>query len=159
MKPTLDLPDAMRAGAAMRPQISCTLFGMLPTGEIGSCALGAALEGGGFATVREMDIKHRATPRDAWPRWQKIITSCPEHVTSFMCGLDYDGIAIIPHLNNPPHNWTRERIADYLDQLKQDKQQAESLIQASTQPVPDTEPEPEPEPAPAPEPEPEAVLA
>jgi len=153
----LDLPDAMRAGAAMRPQVSCMLFDITPTGEIGSCALGAALEGAGLSTVGglgglimgELRVRHTITPRDAWSHWQKVAAPCPE------CGLMCDGIAIVPHLNNPPHNWTRERIADFLDQLKQDKQQAESLIQASTQPVP----EPEPEPAPAPEPEPEPELA
>jgi len=153
MKPTLDLPAAMRAGAAMRPQVSCILFGMTPSGEMGSCALGAALEGGGLAMVKYGLAEFPISPRSAWPHWQKVVAVCPE------CHLLYDGIGIVPHLNNPPHNWTRERIADFLDQLKQDKQQAEALILASTQPVPDTEPEPEPEPAPAPEPEPEAALA
>lgn len=95
----LKLSEAIRLGATLKPQG----FGSYFSGGK-SCALGAALDAVGRAEMEEDDI---------WPELLSHIDTveCP------VCARLRDGHRIIPHLNDD-HQWTREQIADWVEQIE-----------------------------------------
>lgn len=100
----MKLSDAIREGAKLRPQG----FGsMYSDGK--SCALGAAYE----AAFGKLPMENDMPLRRRFPILASHRTSCPECEYKYIRDLG----TIITHLNDPPHLWTREAIADWLDSL------------------------------------------
>lgn len=115
----LSLSQAIRLGAMLKPQA----FGQLFDGE-SSCAQGAAADALGMG----IDTWTAGTPTiwfTSWPdnvQWMFSTTppACPE------CGQMRAAVdCLIRHLNDE-HRWTRERIADHVEQIEQ--QQAASTV-------------------------------
>jgi uncharacterized C2H2 Zn-finger protein len=110
MKP-MKLSEAIRLGAMLRPvQEFNVLFD--PTSG-GTCALGAAAEALGILdlTTRNNYIKGKKVPR-AW-HWIKRFVECP------VCGEWSQRVDdMIAHVNNQ-HEWTRERIADWVATMEE----------------------------------------
>lgn len=115
---TRELASAIRAGAVRRPEQA---FGDYFVGRRASCALGAAYEG----MYRLADDMSGRRPTN-------------DLVTFFDClegpihGCPVDGCrkrlmlsAMIVHLNDH-HEWSRERIADWLEENGHAKEQAPS---------------------------------
>ncbi len=93
----MKLSEAIRLGAMLGPQLRGRLTSRK---ENGSCALGSALLATGKARTYNA-VKKR------WP-WIMDYASCPRCM-SFNCRIN----AVITHLNDS-HEWTRERIADWV---------------------------------------------
>jgi hypothetical protein len=93
------LSEAIRLGAMLHPQA----FGWYQR-EGGTCAMGAAMDAGGF---------------QRWPIVEVSPATCP----ACACVLHGNGIchatgAIIVHLNDG-HRWTREQIADWVQTVEE----------------------------------------
>ena len=88
------LAEAIRRGCVARP---IQAFGSMWVGENAACALGAAIEA------------HFAGRHDA-------ARECPDCGAPAMHGFGPKSLCLLAHLNDD-HRWTRERIADWLDQL------------------------------------------
>jgi hypothetical protein len=110
------LSDAMRAGAAIRPQATGVLFKRREGSElVCSCALGAAWEGSHPA----FNVDHWISQVDS----QQVAITLVDIMREFrMFGLQvenpvsqtiYDIDGVIVDLNDQ-HDWTREDIADWL---------------------------------------------
>lgn len=109
----MKLSDAIREGAKLRPQcFSQTYFH-----EGCSCALGAALEAVGFSygdmgrirsTVLGDLFPILLSHRDEHGLYDCPIAGCPYKQSPF---------SVIAHLNDH-HRWTREQIADWVEQIE-----------------------------------------
>ena len=120
------LSDAIRLGATIHPQIRDNLFdwelGWEETAErtrtfrvTGTCALGAAAVAIGKAPeslteFRDSDPYQDLTER--FPEPHADMRDCPEKG----CQLHHTTTLLVTHLNDD-HQWTRERIADWLEGL------------------------------------------
>jgi hypothetical protein len=102
------LSEAIRLGAIMKPQA----FGMIFDG-IGTCAIGAAKD-----AVGELDVSPAwfgiAEVFERHPEWHYGILRCPVSGCSHIEGV------IAAHLNDY-HRWTRERIADFIEQIERER--------------------------------------
>lgn len=94
---TLRLSEAIRLGAMLKPQAFGTWF----DGE-GTCALGAAIDALGITESNVLLLAQTIVGR----------ARCP------VCGCDGAQFHLVPHLNDD-HHWTRERIADWVEQQEQ----------------------------------------
>lgn len=96
------LSEAIRLGSMMKPQC---FRGFHRDG--GSCAIGAAADAIGIST-------DRWALRAAFPLLAEVNVVCPA------CGRNQMTlhVGMIPHLNDF-HNWTRERIADWVETIEQ----------------------------------------
>lgn len=105
---------AIRLGAMMKPQGGA---GAGNPGGPTSCALGAALDAVG--------AKYDAFSRDFWPWVESMDYGCPVSGCTMEVPMYYSkcprwGIGLIPHLNNT-HQWTRECIADWVEQRERER--------------------------------------
>ena len=97
------LSEAIRKGAVIRPQ----RFATVPHGPTdGSCVLQAAVEG---ATGILADWSNSLRP--LWPNIYSKQCECPECGTTHAYGTGMLAICL-----NDRHRWTRERIADWVEQ-------------------------------------------
>ena len=104
------LSDAMRIGAAIRPQCQGGMFRTSSKGIKYSCAVGAIMEGlTGRSDITVDDFLYAT-----FPIFSKKV-SCPVNHQTMMVPTASLG-AIIIHLNDN-HGWTRERIADWIDTI------------------------------------------
>jgi hypothetical protein len=106
---TLKLSEAMREGAKLRPQGAHLLFS-----KGRSCALGAALEGIGLEyseTAHSLGTVRRKFSILRAPKF------CPCPVPNCEDYKDNSLTTIVGHLNDD-HEWTRERIADWLETIE-----------------------------------------
>jgi hypothetical protein len=99
MNEQLQLSEAIRLGAMLRPQVKRSYFR-----EGGSCALGAALESTGMNVSATTDREIAAR----WPICDQLV-QCPVFLRPYLDKLGY----IIVELNDV-HGWTREAIADWV---------------------------------------------
>lgn len=104
------LSEAMRLGAALRPQGFRNVFA---GGK--SCAIGAAAEAVGIIDIsQDNTYVEGARAPDEWKTLCKAKAICPECLTH----ADYfDVESCVMHLNDS-HIWTRERIADWIESLE-----------------------------------------
>lgn len=111
-----ELTEAMRKGAAVRPQGFNDYFPSDTSGQLLSCALGAAFEGKegqperdvGVLDVRDLFFGRQPEPDNV---------RCPGANCGFLTNPYVDHLlSIVVHLNDT-HHWTREAIADWLDSL------------------------------------------
>jgi hypothetical protein len=111
----MNLSDAIRLGAMIRPQAFGDLFL-----DHESCAMGAAYEAAGLMdehTERRLELvplqRWDDLTRATFPILKTKGVGCP------MCGHD-DGLGlafVISHLNDR-HRWTREQIADWVETVE-----------------------------------------
>ena len=104
------ISEAMRRGAAMRPQCNFILFD-----GVGSCAIGAAMEGAGIE--QNVMVNELCT---AYPEWNPILNALVPYPLgrediSDPCCLQVAQAKIIVMYLNDEHKWTREDIADWLE--------------------------------------------
>jgi hypothetical protein len=143
------LSEAIRLGAMLRPQCRGDLAKTFRTGLLGlfgpkvtgSCALGAAFEAAECLVERRIvqgspairgsttNGEHIANVVKIPAEWYAIMyssISCPE------CSTVEVGFRLIPHLNDD-HDWTRERIADFVQafELPVPKDGADAALAAS----------------------------
>lgn len=121
---TMKLSDCMREGAKRSGQA----FGALQTVDGRTCAMGAAMLGGGMI-INEQFGPWVPAIYELWsqfPWLRTVLADCPE------CGPGWRetvyGIAI--HVNDN-HHWTRERIADWLDTV--DPTILEPVVESETE--------------------------
>jgi hypothetical protein len=118
----MKLSEAIRIGAKKRPQCFTVLFlhptdPMNKSGVIQSCALGAGLEGAGIINPEELQY-----PCD--PEWKADVFtgmgSYKERGSGYfrcpICDFEDDSLELTIHLNDA-HEWSRERIADWLESI------------------------------------------
>lgn len=98
-----DLAEAMRKGAALRPQCFGSYFW-----QGASCAIGAAYEG---ATGRANEEVNRNHVLQLFPDIAGKGCVCPS------CGESHTAYTMMVHLNDT-HKWTREAIASWMDSLQ-----------------------------------------
>lgn len=111
MKHFCALSEAIREGVKLRPPAD-DLFKTLPDGSLGSCALGAAYEAITGDTAREFDAVYRfIESMFTYASLQQA--ECPEG-----CGGSLFLESVIIHLNDD-HEWTRERIADFVEEFEE----------------------------------------
>jgi hypothetical protein len=110
----MKLSEAIRAGAKIRPQCHGGLF-QIDGGEIKSCALGAALEGAGLYTPSEEEILASTTLLNKWSELGGGDYLCPSPRHPSEDTEEFHLEILIEHLNDV-HRWTRERIADWLEE-------------------------------------------
>lgn len=97
------LSEAMRIGASLTKRVTGQYYMCSDDGMItGTCAVGAVMVGY-HGSLKRTDIHRRAS---GFVEAESIEAECPE------CSGPYV-LAIIDHLHDV-HNWTRERIADWL---------------------------------------------
>lgn len=102
------LSEAIRLGSMLHPQAFGKLWCERRDGLFGpyiresTCALGAAFEAVGGYEARDF------TP---WSLFS-VSAACPQ------CGVEATVSNQITHLNDD-HRWTRERIADFIEELEQ----------------------------------------
>lgn len=107
------LSEAMRLGAMLRPQVEGVYFAFG-----GSCAIGAAIEATGGDIADEESHEAHIVAHFGWI--DKAKTNCPA------CQ-DRDEVGcIITHLNDV-HEWTRDRIADWVATIEPQEAQPESV--------------------------------
>ena len=94
------MSEAMRRGTAMRPQCRSTMFN-----GVGSCAVGAAMEGAGIELVYTLHELTRAYPE--WTPILNALVTSDANSTARYCWL------VMTYLNDE-RKWTREDIADWL---------------------------------------------
>lgn len=106
-----DLAEAMRKGAALRPQVQNSMFGEASSGRVGSCAIGAALEGkiGSTNFTDEQTSLDYVASLFNLPHWDLVPTPDGNFTT--------DVLDTIVDLNDR-QGWTREAVADWLDTLQ-----------------------------------------
>lgn len=122
----MKLSEAIRLGAMLKPQE----FGDLNSGGK-TCAWGSAYDACGYANIP------KPFPA-AWIWPQKELAVCPECVTHGGSGgfhglIDGHTVAghIITHLNDT-HRWTRERIADWVEEQERAMEEKQPEIQETT---------------------------
>jgi hypothetical protein len=99
----MKISEAMRIGAAMTRPVTGRYLSWNVRGRITkTCAVGAVLVGY-HATLRKCDVPYNS---DVFNLAMRIRVKCPE------CP-DHFSLPIIDHLYEQ-HDWTRERIADWL---------------------------------------------
>lgn len=109
------LSDAIRAGCAISRQV----FGMLSDGNGGTCAIGAGLEGFGAQFIKGVKRLFVDNLSDLIPQYARYNTSNLSGTTMVLCPECDDvkdclmGRAM--HLNDY-HVWSREAIADWLEE-------------------------------------------
>lgn len=107
----MKLSDAIRLGSMMRPKALCSFVN-----EHGTCALGAGLEAvGQLDAFREEDDADDAfaVAMTVWPWLGATDQECP------VCGMTmWHQAQVITHINDT-HEWTRERIADFVQSLEE----------------------------------------
>lgn len=106
---TMRLSEAIRLGATMKPQAFCYFFK-----DGATCAQGSALDAVGRLSGDAVTC-HDAVAQ-LWP-WASPLTLHAERFSCPACGLNYGVLrmaTLIAHLNND-HEWTRERIADFVE--------------------------------------------
>jgi hypothetical protein len=114
----MKLSEAIREGAKIRPQCYGAFFGNgTAENPIASCALGSALEGAKLVEVQNLWPTNMgfALLAQQWPEIQNAKAPCPAKCNSWIC---HDGDSIegmIQHLNDNCR-WTREQIADWLEE-------------------------------------------
>lgn len=104
MAKTMLFSEAIRLGSTLKPKAKGAIFD-----GVGTCAYGAALdavgllvEGGGFVAIKSL----------AWGWMYEKSCDCPA------CNLGEMEIAyVVTHLNDS-HDWSRERIADFVAELE-----------------------------------------
>ena len=126
----MTLSEAIRLGATLGPQI----HGQIAGADDATCALGSAIKAAGLqvdstvlAGMPTRDGTYGATVvvPDAWGVILCTIATCP-HCQDNTRALERVGLCpppqikqlvsqIVPHLNDA-HRWTRERIADWIEQ-------------------------------------------
>jgi hypothetical protein len=107
----MKLSEAIRLGSMIRPQAFGYIFS-----NSGSCALGAVYEASGIlAFDDDVTLLEETGQRldQAFPLL-KASVSCPVAMRCFRNGV---GETIV-HLNDW-HRWTREQIADWVEQIEQ----------------------------------------
>jgi hypothetical protein len=121
----MKLSEAIRLGAMLRAQG----FGRLYTPDTGrTCALGAAADAIGALVVGVgeygFDVVKTKVPIE-WFWATKTNVFCPVHRCSYACRAD----GIVMHLNDS-HEWTRERIADWVATIEPQEPQTVSETSA-----------------------------
>jgi len=134
---TMKLSQAIRIGAAKRPQCEGSLFGFIRKSrgdeecEIGSCAWGAGLEGAGIVTDEDKMLHAALDYGRHIEKFDGLMSAIygtsledDSGIPLYPCPVDdCDGghedtesslDDMIVHLNDY-HEWTREAIADWLD--------------------------------------------
>lgn len=129
----MEMSEAIRLGAMLKPQHHGDMRGSVrvktrvpgwrgsvlrhtvTTLETGTCALGAALDAIGESNARFMSVA------SMWPWTLAVLVRNP------MTGERRDVLNTIWRLNDC-HNWTRERIADWVETIE--AQQAPEALQA-----------------------------
>lgn len=128
--------DAIRAGAMLHPQAFGVTFRhrrCSPQPVFESCAIGAALEAVGAIIIKSDTVfafAYRAmnTPVDnPLERWPYLLTKshyvCPE----CSCLHNFATLSfLVVHLNDN-HMWTRNQIADWLDENEPEPEVAENV--------------------------------
>ncbi len=117
----MPLSQAIRLGATLKPQA----FGFFYK-DGGSCAMGAAYDAIGLLTNALNDIY--LYPIRMEKEWDMIINyiytkRCPVCLFSIYNSASSANIA---HLNDV-HKWTRERIADFVEQCEKELASAETI--------------------------------
>ncbi len=107
------ISEAMRKGAAMRPQCHFTMFN-----GVGSCAIGAAIEGAGIELILSelrCTAYHEILSElcTAYPEWNPILNALVPVPTLEPADLPAPTAAIVMYLNDE-RLWTREDIANWL---------------------------------------------
>jgi len=103
------LSEAIRLGAMLRPQGRGN--NSILTASPRSCAIGAALQAIGEKVT---SMNGYAVFRERWALANEV-SGCPE------CSCRYDGLVnTIFHLNDM-HDWTRERISDWVEQQERER--------------------------------------
>lgn len=110
----MKLSEAIREGSKIRRQCFGGLF-QIENGEIKSCALGAALEGAGLYTPSEEELLVHTPLLNKWPELGGGCYLCPSFRHPSEDTEETCLELLIEHLNDV-HRWTRERIADWLEQ-------------------------------------------
>ena len=119
----MKLSEAMRLGATLGPHIRGRLFG----DGGGTCAMGGALKAMGFLShdfcfyIRY----NKFLPTTIWP-WIIEKRTCPH------CGEPLETRAIITVHLNDTHEWSREKIADWVEEVEP---VSESIVESSQVPV------------------------
>ncbi len=117
----MELSDAIRAGAKLRPQAFGSAYGTAEDGSLGTCALGAAYEAAGCLTfTAESDggkqIHLRTGIADAFPvLGERYDEPLPCGCKSVLIRTQIEGIII--HLNDK-HRWPREVIAKWVRSIE-----------------------------------------
>jgi hypothetical protein len=106
---SLKLSEAIRLGAMLRPQYKGGYFGTVDhTSELGSCAMGAALEAAGPGAPINLE--------KTFPLITSYVTFTPSpSIGAVRSRLDY----IITYLNDD-RDWSRERIADWVEVIERE---------------------------------------
>jgi hypothetical protein len=110
----MKLSQAIRIGSKIRPQCFGKAFALMADDEtVGSCALGAALEGGDV-------IDKPLTSETAYQYARLVLQEWPDldFETVPIPGESYsDSIVNGIETLNDKYKWTREKIADWLESL------------------------------------------
>jgi hypothetical protein len=121
----LCLSEAIRLGAMQRPQFfGGALSGTLPDGRVGTCAIGAALEAIGVQLI-EFDAINAPAP---WSDFVEQVERCP----AVECAKRNTIAGVAAHLNDF-HRWTREAIADWVEQME--AKHLPAVVQEQAEPV------------------------
>lgn len=123
----LRLSEAIRLGAMLRPQFFGASSGTLPDGRVGTCAMGAALEAIGVGP-KELAVNYPPIPPETWADLALREERCP--VVKCVETTTIAGVAA--HLNDT-HKWTREAIADWVEQME--AKQLPAVVQEQAEPV------------------------
>ncbi len=111
----MKLSDAIRAGSKLAPQTTRGNYAVFNYGEVdGTCALGAAIHSEFGIKVLGEIARTRTLTNEVTTRWAKREKyKCPHR----NCGIHFKHlVAIIYHLNDT-HMWTRESIAEWIDEF------------------------------------------
>ena len=105
----LKLSAAIRIGAKMNPQGQRRLY----SSEHKTCALGAALIG---IEITPETIMHESYKllKPIWPILKNKVVDCPA------CGYTHEGNGLLDNIwiLNDYHDWTREKIADWVETIE-----------------------------------------
>lgn len=117
----MELSEAIRIGSAMRPQAFGALFGYTPAYELGdstlgTCALGAAMDGAG---INMGAWNSQANFQQSFPIVH-LTASCPACQTVMLQNTRLANI--IMHLNDS-HRWSRQAIAMWVE-VQEKRQEA-----------------------------------
>ena len=116
------LSELIREGAKKRPQVEGEMFDVAESGEIGSCALGAASEAYTQADIPLTAPECYDVGRRVYTQFSTVFQADLDSEAScsfpggWACNEIFDLGALITHLNDE-HNWSRERIADHIASL------------------------------------------